>query len=256
MIKLLCTDFDGTIFEEGGNPVISHRFLDLVRRLQQRGMKWIVSTGRDVDEVVSTLRFHGITETMPDYMSVVERKIYKREGDVYRSVEPWNAVCMETHRKLFHKIAPRVEEIREWIKKDYGSSILYEDKYSPLCLICPDNGEADHVLAKVSAALENISELSIVRNDVYSRLAHCNYNKGATLLELEKMLGISPEEVVVAGDHYNDLTMLNPTLSKHLITPRNALNKVREHIRQVGGWVSELCYADGVADGLEHFIKK
>lgn len=255
MIRLLCTDFDGTIFQEGGVPPIAPKFLQLVQNLQDNGIKWVINTGRDVQEVLSTLEYHHIY-AKPDFLSVVERKLYERQGDQYISMEPWNKICMEVHDKLYQRIAPMLPELEDWIIQNYSRSFLYKDNYSPLCIIAHNNPEADVVLQHVQNYFANIPELSIVRNDIYARLAHKDYHKGATLLELERHLSLPPAETCAAGDHYNDLPMLRKEIAHQIITPANAIQPVKDHVRLEGGYVAKLPYSDGVVEGIEHFIDK
>jgi len=47
-IKLISTDFDGTLFAEFENPPIPERLITLIGDLQARGAKWIINTGRDM----------------------------------------------------------------------------------------------------------------------------------------------------------------------------------------------------------------
>lgn len=255
MIRLLCTDFDGTIFHEGGVPTISSKFLQLVQNQQQKGMKWAISTGRDTQEVLSTLEYYHIC-ARPDFLSVVERKLYERQGDKYISMEPWNTTCMEVHDKLYCRIAPLLPEIEDWIIKNYSRSMIYKDNYSPLCIIAHNNPEADVVLEHVQNHFAHIPELSIVRNDVYARLAHKDYHKGATLLELERYTGITPAETCVAGDHYNDLSMLRKEIAHNIITPDSAIQPVKEHVQREGGYIAKLPFGDGIVEGMEHFLGK
>jgi hydroxymethylpyrimidine pyrophosphatase-like HAD family hydrolase len=55
-----------------------------------------------------------------------------------------------------------------------------------------------------------VPHLAVVRNDVYIRFAHDAYNKGTALREIARRLNVTPEETVAAGDHHNDLPMLEP----------------------------------------------
>lgn len=254
MIRLLCTDFDGTIFNEAAQPFpISRRFLKDVKGLKERGASWVISTGRDRHEMVATLEHYGV-EIWPDFLSTVERELYVRQGNDYVPMEPWNQICRDIHQKLYARIAPLLPPLEQWIKENYSDSILYKDGYSPLCFIANNNPEADVVLRHVADHFASVPEIALVRNDVYARLAHRDYHKGATLLELERHLGLTPAEVCVAGDHYNDISMLDKEIAQNLITPANAIGLVKETVAQHGGYVATLSYADGIAEGLEHLL--
>ena len=249
MIRLLCTDFDGTIFDDSASNPISERFLQFVKSFRDNGGKWVISTGRGCHEMMATLEHHNIP-VWPDYLSVVEREIYLFKNGEYVSLEPWNQHCKQVHDDLYSRIAPLLPPLENWIKDNYGDSILYKDGYSPLCFIAKNNPEADIVLSRVKEHLASVSDVSLVRNDVYARLAHKDYHKGATLKELERVLNINAEEVCVAGDHYNDLTMLQKQLASYIITPANAIDLVKNVVKEQGGYIAKHTFGDGVVEGV------
>ena len=136
MIRLLCTDFDGTIFHESeGYSPISPRVLNLIRSLKSKGVQWAISTGRDRHEVLATLQHCGI-DVLPDFLSTVERELYERKGDDYEPMQPWNQICQEVHRRLYEKIDSLLPPLEELVKKNYSSSVLYARLFSSL-LHCP-----------------------------------------------------------------------------------------------------------------------
>lgn len=97
--------------------------------------------------------------------------------------------------------------------------------------------------------------LSVVRNDVYARFSHADYNKGTALAELSRQMGVTADEVFAAGDHLNDLPMLELKYARWLATPSNAVEPVKTVIRERGGFISTRACGDGVAEGLEHYLR-
>ena len=67
-----------------------------------------------------------------------------------------------------------------------------------------------------------VPELVVVRNDVYARLSHRAYNKATVLAEISRRVGARPDEVLAAGDHFNDLPMLAGDCATRLVAPGNA----------------------------------
>src|SRR5437867_10992830 len=74
-IKLISTDFDGTLFAEFENPPIPEELEQLIGRLQAGGAKWVINTGRDMSSLMETLGQAGI-QIEPDYLVLVEREIH------------------------------------------------------------------------------------------------------------------------------------------------------------------------------------
>ena len=52
------------------------------------------------------------------------------------------------------------------------------------------------------------------------------------------------------GDQLNDLPMLSRQYARWLAAPANAVEPVKQAVREQDGHVSELSHGDGVADGL------
>jgi hydroxymethylpyrimidine pyrophosphatase-like HAD family hydrolase len=51
-IRLISTDFDGTLFAEFESPPIPAELTDLIARLQAQGAKWVINTGRDLSSLM------------------------------------------------------------------------------------------------------------------------------------------------------------------------------------------------------------
>jgi hydroxymethylpyrimidine pyrophosphatase-like HAD family hydrolase len=96
-------------------------------------------------------------------------------------------------------------------------------------------------------------EFSFQRNTVYMRFCHRDYHKGAALGGLCRSLSIAREEVFAAGDHFNDLSMLDGKYAAFPCCPSNAIPEVKSVVRGAGGYVASLPAADGIAEAWTHF---
>lgn len=253
-LKLISTDFDGTLFAEFENPAIPPRFVALIGELQARGAKWVINTGRDMSSLMEALARSRIS-VQPDYLVLVEREIYQHDGVRYAPVEHWNAACSHDHAELFARVRPEVSALTEWVNRRFRATV-YEDAWSPFCLIAGNNGDADLIHARLDEFCQLFPELTVVRNDVYARFSHVNYNKGTALAELTRLLALTSADVLAAGDHLNDLPMLKTEFARCLVAPVNAIPQVKAVVSQQGGFVSELTCGNGVAEGLEYHLKR
>ncbi len=248
-IKLISTDFDGTLFAEFENPPIPESVQTLIGDLQARGAKWVINTGRDMSGLMETLARSGIP-VEPDYLVLVEREIYCHDGSQYLSLEEWNTACTQAHAELFARVRADLPRIVAWISTRFHAR-LYEDTYSPFCMIAGNSGDANVIHDYLAEYCRGIPHLTLVRNDVYARFSHEAFNKGTALAELTRRLGLSPEEVFAAGDQLNDLPMLSRRYARWLAAPSNAVEPVKQAVREQDGHVSALSHGDGVADGLQ-----
>jgi len=248
-IRLISTDFDGTLFAEFESPPIPEPLQALIGDLQSRGAKWVINTGRDMSSLMEALARAGIP-LEPDYLVLVEREIYCHADSQYVGLEEWNSACGRAHAELFARIRDDVPRIVAWISARFHAR-LYEDGYSPFCLIAGNRGDADVIHEYLEEYCRGVPGLMLVRNDVYARFCHEAFNKGTALAEITRRLGLSREVVFAAGDQLNDLPMLSRRYARWLAAPSNAVELVKQTVREQGGHVSELSHGNGVAEGLE-----
>lgn len=252
-IKLISTDFDGTIFAEFENPPIPKKLQQLIGDLQAQGVKWVINTGRDMSSLMEALARARVT-IQPDFLVLVEREIQIHDGVRYAGLEEWNSACTTAHDQLFERVRADVPRITEWINARFHATV-YSDPYSPFCLIAGNNGDADVINAYLEEYCRSVPNLVPVRNDVYVRFSHAAFNKGTALAELTRRLGTTSESVFAAGDHLNDLPMLSRKYARWLAAPHNAIPSVKAQIQSQQGFISEFSQGNGVADALTRCLK-
>lgn len=251
-IQLISTDFDGTLHAEFENPPVPLDLQELIGDLQRQGAKWVINTGRDLSSVMEGIA-RARLRIKPDCLVVVEREIYLHQESSYVAHEEWNLGCKSAHAELFSRIRDDVPKIIEWVNKRFAAT-LYEDEWSPFCLIADCNEDADAIQRHVEAYISNIPNLSLVRNDVYARFSHAGYTKGSALTEIARRLGVKRDHVFAAGDHLNDVAMLSGEVAAFLAAPANAIPRIKELVRKQNGYVSHQPWGHGVARSLEFFL--
>jgi hydroxymethylpyrimidine pyrophosphatase-like HAD family hydrolase len=191
----------------------------------------------------------------PDYIVVVEREIYVHQQAQYVSHLPWNERCEEMHGELFAALRQEVPKLFEWVNTNFNATV-YEDAWSPFCLIAEHPDDSESIVRYLEEWSTAWPTLSVVRNDVYARLSHVDFNKGSALREVSLLCGATPETVFVAGDHYNDLPMLKRELAHGIAAPANALREIKEVVLAEGGFVASEKAGTGVAKALERWIQR
>jgi HAD superfamily hydrolase (TIGR01484 family) len=251
-VKLISTDFDGTLHAEHEDPPVPQDLQELIGSLQVRGAKWVINTGRDLGSLMETLG-RARLRIKPDFVVVVEREIYCHRETRYTDHAEWNNRCRATHAELFARVMRDVPRLSDWVNRRQRATV-YADSYSPFCIIADSNDEMDAIQKMMEDYTTEVPGLTVVRNDVYSRFSHVDFNKGTALAELGRMLGVPPEETLAAGDHYNDVPMLAGKYAKCVVCPSNAIEPVKELVRNVGGFISHQPCGHGVARGLEYYL--
>jgi hydroxymethylpyrimidine pyrophosphatase-like HAD family hydrolase len=253
-IKLISTDFDGTLFAEAECPPIHGPLHQRIGELQSRGAKWVINTGRDLPSLLGLLAHAGVP-TEPDYLVLGEREIYQRADSQYVGVEEWNSACTRAHAELYARVRPDLPRLAAWISARFEAR-LYEDAYSPFCLVADNNGDADAIHDYLAEYCRGVPHLGLVRNTVYARFHHVGFDKGTALGEVTRRLSLHPRNVFAAGDWLNDLPMLSRQYARWLAAPGNAVESVKDAVRRQDGFVSELPHGSGVAEGLEFCLAK
>jgi HAD superfamily hydrolase (TIGR01484 family) len=253
-IKLISTDFDGTIFAEFESPPIPERLQQIIGDLQSRGAKWVINTGRDMSGLMEALGRSKIS-IEPDFLVLVEREIHSHDGVRYVGHEEWNAGCTRSHEELFTRVIPDLPRLTEWINSRFHATV-YQDPYSPFCLIAGNKADAEVINQYLDDYCRGIPSLTVVRNDVYARFSHVDYNKGTALAELMRRLKIEPKEVFAAGDHWNDVPMLSRQYAHWLATPSNGIDAVKDLVRKQNGFISEHPHGYGIAEALAKCVEE
>ena len=114
----------------------------------------------------------------------------------------------------------------------------------------------DEITGFIGRESVHLPDFSFQRNTVYMRFCHRDYHKGAALGALCRNLSIPHAEVFSAGDHFNDLSMLDGTFAAFPCCPSNAIPEVKSAVQTAGGYVASLPAADGVAEAWRFFTDR
>jgi HAD superfamily hydrolase (TIGR01484 family) len=253
-IKLISTDFDGTLFAEFENPPVPVKLQNLIGQLQAGGATWVINTGRDLSSLLETTGRARLT-VKPDFVVIVEREIYRRHESEYVEDGAWNQASRQAHGELFLRVEGDLPRLRQWVEARYKATI-YQDIYSPFCFIAESNADAEAIHQFLDDYCREVPNLTVVRNDIYARLSHEAFNKGTALAEIARQLGIDASETFAVGDHLNDVPMLSRRHAHWLGAPANAVETVKTLVRGQEGHVSGFHCGHGVADALEVTLNK
>ena len=252
-IKLLSTDFDGTIVSHVSHPVLDEACLALIGQLQSEGALWAINTGRSVDLLETGLADFSFP-IRPDFILTSERDVFRPGGNgtKWEPFGDWNARCASAHADLFHSASPILAEVLDFVTKNTKARIIYESD-APAGLITSTEEEMDRVTEFIEQASAQHDKFNYQRNTVYLRFCHSDYHKGAALAELSRLLKIDRENIFAAGDHHNDISMLDGTHAAMPACPANAIPQVKEAVSAAGGYVAKKEHGAGVYEALLHF---
>ena len=254
-IKLLSTDFDGTLIARTGSPVLDRPCMELIRDLQNDGAVWAINTGRSVDLLETGLADFAVP-IRPDFILTSERDVFRpsENGGAWEAFGDWNERCARDHRELFSTAQSVLAEVIDFVNQKTQARVIYEPE-GPAGLIAQSEEEMDRVTEFIEHARKHQPKFHYQRNTVYLRFCHADYHKGAALAELARLIGISRENIFAAGDHHNDISMLDGSVAAMPACPANAIDEVKQAVRTAGGYVAQEDYGAGVYAALAHFAK-
>jgi HAD superfamily hydrolase (TIGR01484 family) len=251
-IQLISTDFDGTLVSHAHDPVFDRDCMELIRELQCDGARWAINTGRSVDLLEEGLEDFAFP-LQPDFILTSERDVFRPSARGWEPYGDWNARCAQAHAELYATASSILAEVVDFVGRQTKARVIYEAD-EPAGLIATSEEEMDRLTEFIDQAKANEPKFHYQRNTVYLRFCHADYHKGAALKELSRLTRIPHAAIFAAGDHHNDLSMLDGRYAAFPACPANAIAEVKEAVRRAGGWVAEKEFGAGVHEALRHFL--
>lgn len=253
MIKLLSTDFDGTLIDHGVEPPVRPELFDALAALRAAGVKWAVNTGRTLWHLDDGLKREFRFPIEPDFAIVEERDLFLRASDGgWEPVGDWNGQAARHHTELFHLAEPLLAEVLVFMELLDDARAIH-DKGRFIGAVTRTNDDMDRLCRFLDKLRAKLPMFSYQRNTIYVRFCHEYYSKGTALAELARHLGVTADNVFAAGDHYNDLPMLDGKFAKFVTCPANSCEEVKLTVRTVGGYLARGTASAGVIEALAHF---
>lgn len=225
MIKLIASDLDGTLLQNGAQE-LTQRALDLIHALTEKGIHFVAASGRQYDN---------------------ERRVFHSIKDEISYIAENGSLCIHKGEVISRAvIAPDLcHRILDEIKKEANFEIVVSRED---CCFIEDNDPAfvDHIVNVMKNTTQIVDDVRNIDGPIL-KIAICNMkdgphiidkylhhlqdmfgseikvvtsgniwidfiapgtNKGTALEQLIHVLDIKPEECMAFGDQYNDVEML------------------------------------------------
>src|SRR4029450_12810240 len=254
-IQLLSIDFDGTLVSHVAEPALNRQCVELIRELQEAGAIWAINTGRSVDLLESGLANFEIP-IRPDFILTTERDVFRPggNGDKWEPFGDWNDRCARDHAELFSSAQPVLAEVIDYVTQETKARLIYDS--GRLEGLAAENEEEMEGIAKfIEQARAGHPKFDYQRNGIYLRFCHTDYHKGAALAEWPRLIEISRDNIFAAGDHHNDISMLDGKVAAMPSCPSNAIAEVQSAVRRAGGYIAREEHGAGVYEALRYFAE-
>lgn len=229
--KLIFLDIDGTLTTAGSN-VPPDSALEAIRKVQAKGDKVFLSTGRNLAMLSPLLKygFDGLVASAGGYVTIGDRVIYDHpmtreqtelslnllhKNGVFCTIEARDATYGDDNLEEF--LSGQAEgnsEIERWRKAlsenlgirpmgEYDGSPIY--KVVIMCLTADQLEEPRKYLEKdFQFAIQEVAAHSCLNGELINRA----FDKGRGVLRICEELGVPVENTYGFGDSMNDLEMI------------------------------------------------
>ena len=175
---------------------------------------------------------------MPDFILTSERDVFRPTERGWEPYGDWNARCAQAHAELYNSASSVLAEVVDFVSRQTKARVVYEAN-APAGLIATSEEEMDRLAEFIDRVKASEPKFHYQRNTIYLRFCHADYHKGAALEELSRLTEIPREAIFAAGDHHNDISMLDGRYAAFPSCPANAIEAVKAAVRGAGGRVAE-----------------
>jgi HAD superfamily hydrolase (TIGR01484 family) len=254
-VRLLSIDFDGTLVSRVSEPVVDDGCMKLIRDLQSGGVLFSINTGRSVDLLESGLADLEFP-VRPDFILTTEREVFRpgNNDEKWESFGDWNERCARDHAELFSSAHSILAEVVDFVNQKTKAQLIYHSQGLE-GLRAESDEEMDRIVEFIEGTRGKEPKFNYQRNTIYLRFCHADYHKGAALAELARLIDIPRENIFAAGDHHNDISMLDGQVAAMPACPANAIEEVKATVRGAGGYVAQHQHGAGVHEALQFFLK-
>ncbi|WP_320052772.1 HAD family hydrolase [uncultured Acetobacteroides sp.] len=269
-MKIVATDLDGTLLPHGGK--VSNRDLDTLRMLGNQGVVRVLATGRSFYAIL-----RNIPRTFPiDYLifSTGVGVMDWRTGEIIFSAQLSSSRVKylvkeltrhhldfmlhkpvpDTHHFYYsateHPISDFHERMRHY--PDYCFPLRmdeYPESCQALAFMEPDLDRFDRIAASLSDYKVIRTTSPINGENMWVEVFDKNVSKGHALEMLASKLNVLRSDVMVVGNDFNDVDMLDYTPHSYVVA--NAAEPLRLQHHVVGDAASS-----GFSEAVTHFLNR
>lgn len=263
-IKLVCSDVDGTLVEEGkGN--LNPEYYDEIRRLKEKGIMFAVVSGRSYasarplfEQVINDVIFINDNGAVLTYQGKtikshsIEDKLAKEIlQDIKDELKEFTYISALTGSYAWGKNQEFCNLLRDDFKLDVKELDKMPDSLPENAGVMSfgvfDPEDAQKAVGQEFIDKWNQHELiqAVPGGQLWFNIIQKNIDKGVALRELMEMYGFAPEEVIAIGDNMNDMGMLT------CIPNSVAIGNARPEVKAVCKYVADTNANDGVLQILK-----
>ncbi|WP_136605776.1 Cof-type HAD-IIB family hydrolase [Paenibacillus dokdonensis] len=263
--KMIVLDLDDTLLRD--DQTISPRTKEALMNAQKEGVKVVLASGRPTFGMKGIAKELELEKFGSFILSFNGAKIINclTEEEIFSST-----LSVDTVQKLFgisqreklsmltylgdHIVTEDRNEYTDIESGLTGMSIREVDSFveavkEPVVKVLMVDAPEKVAEAEEKLQVELAGELSVMRSKpFFLEFTEAGVDKGTSLHQLIRHLGILQEEVIAMGDSFNDLAMIR------FAGLGVAMGNAREEIKEAADYVTDTNMNDGVAKVIEQFV--
>lgn len=255
---MLCMDFDGTIIRYDPAPEhLDPMIAEALNKLQRAGIPWIANSGRTFDgqlEILShTARSWGL-QHWPEAILHGECYIHIRKGHEYVSLDEWN---QSAYRNLLSVQDALRDGHKSRLDQIINAYAPHEVFFNETVAVFRMGGEEHYrqaFMADLRELLADIPAADLIQNTEWISIIHQGVGKGNLIKGFMAHRGGNANEVLAIGDHGNDISMLDGSVTPFVACPGNSYEPTIHAVRRAGGFVANGPAAQGTLEALHHYF--
>jgi hydroxymethylpyrimidine pyrophosphatase-like HAD family hydrolase len=252
-IRLLSTDFDGTLVNHCARPEVEPELFRMLQTLRAEGTQWAINTGRTLWHLEQGLREEFRFPIEPDFVIVEERDVYRRtRNGGWEPLGEWNTRSAAHLDEMYHLAGPLLAEVLAHLERLENAQPIH-DRGRFIGAMTGTLEDMDRLCRFLDKLRARLPIFNYQRNTVYVRFCHNDYSKGTVLAEITRHLGLPREQVFAAGDHHNDLPMLDGRFAAYVACPSNSCEEVKLAVKMANGYIAKTPASTGILEALRHF---
>ncbi len=257
MIKLIVSDMDGTLLNDKSE--LSNSFHKTLKLLKEKNILFMAASGRFYNQLCAN--FEEIEDDIifaAHNGAVLQRK--NSDKSLYECKVKYqdykNIIDFARKRGLNLMISDKEYAILENPKEEFVK--IFED-YGMLFEVVDDLHKLNRDIYKVTffckegisnSLVEDIKSIKndnldiVISGDGWLDLMQKGSSKGNAIRIIQEDYGILPEETMVFGDHFNDISMFSRAKYSY------AMGNAHEYIKSEAKYIAKANYENGVEEAI------
>lgn len=256
--RFLCMDFDGTIMRYDPAPDhLDPAIVVALNTLQAADIPWIANSGRTLDGQVEILTHTAHAWGLHHWPAAIlhgECYIHVRSGEDYVSLEEWNQQAHQNLRSVQDALRNGHKTRLDQIINDYAPHEVFFNETVAVFRMGGEEAHRQTFMRELLSLLEDIPEAHLIQNTEWISIIHEGVGKGNLLKGYMAHRGEDAAEVLAIGDHGNDISMLDGSVTPLVACPGNSHEPTRQAVQQAGGFIAQGPAAQGTLEALQHYF--